>query len=952
MGTAFGIFYSVWRARLLFVEKTVNRLSAVLQSIGEGVIATDMSGLVTEINPVAERLTGWLDGSAIGKNIDLVFNISKKDGSIVDNSMKKVVSDGRAVEIYDDIMLVGKGGGSVQIAYTATSILLETGELSGVVLVFKDVSQSNIIKESLELKLSFHKLMAHWLSRFTTMPDDDLGSSLGGALSQMGALFEVDRCSVFLTERDDLKLYRQWCKEGVAPVGHCPADICPCLREGEIIRDGCQSFLPDGAIATLCVPMIGKASLPVGILRFDSTRPKDWDEDHVSLISMAADMIGGIILKRKTEESLKESEQRLSNMVDDSFNSIAVHRLVLDDGRKPVDYVFLRANPAFYVHTGLRAEDVLGRPVTEVLPGIEDTGLIQRYGEVVLTGKPASFEYYSPFLKKHYAINAHRVAGMEFATIFQDISDQKELKKSLLKVRLASEEADKAKREFLANMSHEIRTPLNGVIGMAHLLWDSDLTEEQRDYVRTIAFSGEALLEIINQILDFSRIDTGNLSLESSSFDVGFLVEETLDLVGHQAKEKGLELMGGVSPEVPMLLEGDPGRIRQILMNLLSNAIKFTKDGYVSLIVTSDGSHDDFESVRFEVSDTGIGIPKEKLTEIFNPFTQADPSATRCFGGTGLGLAVSKKLVDLMGGSLEVDTEEGSGSVFSMVLPMKLVKEGTAPSWSVGVKLADSLPTRKGVSPKILVVEDTVTNRKVIVRLLEKLGYRSDTAANGKEALLALSMTSYDGVLMDIQMPEMDGLEATRRIREREKRSSTHIPIVALTAHVTQEHRDRCMAAGMDGYLSKPVRINQLAEALEMMVPSEKIDENKVLLPSLTSDDPIARDELMDLIGGDLEILARLISAFEADFPRLSDLVSVAIVNEDWDEASKGASRMKVILSSLAAWEARETASLLEESVRCKEKDIAYSLFKKLRQEAAKVLESLYSIREQIANSL
>lgn len=939
------------------------RLSALLRLTGDGVIETDRFGVVIDINPVAEALTGWLAGSAVGEQAKIVFRALDAAGRVIESPIDRAISTGKSVEESEDFVLLSKDGKKLKVSGTVALVLSGSDGVSGVFFVFKKADRILRGEDFGDFRLEFENLMADLAFRFATLPSDDVEGALDEALGRIASLFDVDRCSVFRSWRLGMNLFHQWNRESSTVVEGCPPGECCCIKRVSPIAIADLSSDDDiecpawwlcsqGVRSVLCIPIRGKSSVPVGVVRFDSSHPRTWDEKQVYLASAVVDMIGGVILRREMEVALRESEARSRKLVEESFNGIAVHRVILDEAGKPFDYVFLEVNQAFEVQTGLEASKVLGRSVREVLPGIEETGLIERYGDVVLTGRSISFEQFSPPLGKHYAINAYRVGDMEFATVFKDISDRKDLEDSLIQSRLAVEGAERAKSDFLSNMSHEIRTPLNGVIGMAHLLWDTDLTEEQRDFVLTIASSGEALLEIISEILDFSKVETGKLSLEKFPFEIGILVEETLDLIGHQARAKGLELMGGVSPDVPIVVEGDPGRIRQVLINLLSNAVKFTREGYVSLSVSHFGTDGEMDIIRFEVTDTGIGIPSEKLADLFKPFTQADPSATRSFGGTGLGLAISKKLIDLMGGRLEVDSREGEGTSFSAIIPMRPMKEGIIPTWLEKESFSDPVPVRKGRSPKILVVEDTVTNRKVIVRLLEKLGYRSDAAANGKEALQALSLASYDGVLMDIQMPEMDGLEATRRIRERERRSGTHIPIVALTAHVAQEDRDRCLNAGMDGHLPKPVRLKQLADALERMVPSGRARSKSVLPPPLASDGYVARDQLLDLIGSELEILAGLISSFEDDFPRLSDLTSTAIDMEDWEGALNGSFRMKEMLSSLAAWEARETASLLEDAARSGDREVAMPLFKKLRQEAAHVLEELYSIREQMADSL
>jgi len=398
-------------------------------------------------------------------------------------------------------------------------------------------------------------------------------------------------------------------------------------------------------------------------------------------------------------------------------------------------------------------------------------------------------------------------------------------------------EASRAKSQFVANMSHEIRTPMNGVIGMASLLQNTSLSLEQRDYVETIGSSGRALMRIIDDILDFSKIESGHLALESVDLAPRQLVGEVIRLFAPLAKAKGIELAATIEDGVPYVLKGDPGRLRQALVNLVGNAVKFTEKGQVTVRVRAEAEAEetDAELIRFAVRDTGIGIAPEALTRLFQPFAQADGSTTRRYGGTGLGLVISKRLVELMGGQLGVMSEPGEGSVFWFTARLErssltarpelppLSETAAADLAHLGESAAASVPAAvtSGFTPtrgRVLVAEDNIVNQKVAVRILERLGYGVDVAATGNEAVAAVGQHTYDAILMDGQMPQTDGFEATRLIRVLE--GSHHTPIIALTASAMQGDRERCLAAGMDDYISKPVSPEQLEAVLGRWVPA------------------------------------------------------------------------------------------------------------------------------------
>lgn len=605
------------------------------------------------------------------------------------------------------------------------------------------------------------------------------------------------------------------------------------------------------------------------------------------------------------EAALKDSESQLRATISTALDGI----VIIDAFGAIVEF-----NPAAEKIFGYERTAVIGRNMGDlIVPERHRSDHLQGLKDFTEAG-------IGPVLGQRIEIEGLRADGVRFPLelsvsvakggndpIFigymRDITDEKARAAALESALEEAEVAGQAKASFLAMMSHEIRTPLNAVLGILNLLRKTQLDSGQSRYIATARESAEALLQIINDILDFSKLEAGKLGLEQGAFELRPAINSVWDLMAPHAREKGLTLTIQVAAETPDIVRSDAGRIRQVLLNLVGNAVKFTEKGEITIAVTPLELTADDVLLRFSVQDTGIGIPPEKLSLLFSKFTTLDPSYSRRHEGTGLGLAISREIVELMGGQINVSSDPGKGTKFWFDLPLSLAENAELSLSDDEAAPADYARLR---GARILLAEDNMTNRMVIADTLHGLGCLVDCVGTGQEAVDRLTTAPYDAVLMDISMPEMDGVEAARLIRALEIPSST-IPIVALTAHVSRDDQNRVRNAGMNAFLSKPLVQKHLIRTLSSLLKEMPAERRQI--PDLDSGDrntgPAAildEDVLERLLSGlSGPVRETIVRQFTDDIRQTTRNMAAAIRADDWSEAERAGHILKSVSATFGA---------------------------------------------------
>jgi len=769
-----------------YLEK--DRMAAILECIGDGVISTDINGIIDFMNNSAEFIIGWKAEDAIGKHFNEIIQlINIENNEKMENPVELALKAETSVGLKSNSTLISKDGTKIYLSASCAPIKDSKESILGAVMVFRNITKIMKIEEELRQERDHLKRKKEDLKQYKLLFKAARDIILFIDYSS-GEIIDANEAAVNIYGYSKEELISLNIKDIRRNLDFSDEQMKIAFENG--ISFETEHYRQDGTFFSV---EVNSASVDTGGRKI--------------LVSIVRD----ISERKQAVEVLSKSEKKFKSLFMNLKNGLSYNKIILDEKGNPVDIEYVEVNEAYAEMFGHKRENIIGKRLSEFFDISTQNfqNMIKAFAGVALEGRfIPDDDYYDVDYKKWYSRIVYSPEKYYFIIIMNDLTNRKLVEEELQKAKEEAEAANKAKSEFLANMSHEIRTPLNGITGMLDLTLHTDVTNEQNEYLKTAQRCTKNLIKIINDVLDFSKMEAGKLIIESIKFDVIELIEEIIKLHSPSATEKGLELTFKYSPTIERYLISDPNRIQQVLNNLIHNAIKFTEKGEVCLQLSKLSQSEDNIEIQFAVIDTGIGIAEDKKEKLFKSFSQVDGSFSRKYGGTGLGLVISRQLVEMMGGIIWFESEEGKGSTFCFASDFKISsqqQENTVTKISI-----DNVATEL----HILLVEDDEINKKVISLMLKKRGYLIDCINNGEDALKLIEANKYDMVLMDIQMSGMDGIETTQEIRKRELVTNEHTTIVAMTAYALQGDRERFLSIGMDEYISKPFEIKQLFEII------------------------------------------------------------------------------------------------------------------------------------------
>jgi PAS domain S-box-containing protein len=816
------------------VEEAQRLQGLTFANISDSVILTDLEGRIIDWNPAAERLFGYSRAEALGQTTDML-----RAGTSAIGLNAKIVERLRTHDRWVNELRYRRKDGSLGLCeMTVVPLQDERGETIATLRVGRDITERRRMEQHRAVKQAVTRILAESATgtEAITLLLQEIGDCLG---YEVGFWWGVDAAAGVL------RCVEAWQHPGTNAEAFLAVSQRTTFAPGQGLPGrlwqqrqlaGFADMSVDGRRRAVAeqVGLQGALALVVllgnevhGVFEFLTRQRQSPDDALLRLAAESGSQVGQFLQRKRVEDRLR----LLESVVVNARDAVLITEVApLDEPGPRLVYV----NEAFTRMSGYSPEEVIGRSPRFLQGPHTDREQLDRIRAALQEWQPVQAELVNyrkdgaEFWVEMSIVPVADDSGWfsHFVAVARDVTERKRAEQALREAKEAAETASRAKSEFLANVSHEIRTPMNGILGVTGLLLDTPLQPQQREYLDVVKSSAHTLLAIINDLLDLAKIESGKLHLEIGTFTLDEALDDMLKALAVRATAKGLALTRAVAPEAAGALAGDARRLRQVVVNLVGNAIKFTECGSVHLHVGPAEEpageplpvlHEHastFRQLHFRVTDTGIGIPAAKQQTIFDPFEQADRSTTRKYGGTGLGLAIASRLVRLMGGRLWVESTEGQGSTFHFTAWFGQVDAPAPPP-------ADAAPA-VNAGPRalrILVAEDNQVNQMIAVRMLEKQGHRVKVVADGAQAVAAVQGEGFDLVLMDVQMPGMDGLEATAQIRESERGGARRLPIVAMTAHAMKGDRERCLDAGMDDYLTKPVDAEELYEVLERLAP-------------------------------------------------------------------------------------------------------------------------------------
>jgi PAS domain S-box-containing protein len=893
------------------IENELRMVAEKYQSIFNSFVdlyyRSDLNGTILDLSPSVYNLSGYEAQELIGKSVSTVYaDIESR------NRMVQLLLEKGSINDYENL-LIHKSGKLVPVSITA-HLISESEDMPGFIEgTIRNISERKEAEEKMSKLMNLQNLLTHLATEFINIPVENSDEAVVRLLSVIGKGNEIDRVYIFDYDfvKNTMSNTREWCAQGISPgianLQQISMDLVPAWvethKKGEmlLIQDVSKldvidpqfEILESQDIKTLItIPMLLNNEC-IGFVGFDSVKSvKTWSADEITFLQILADLLCNVTDRKRKDEALRNREASLKAI----FNNVPFQMWLKD-----VDSNYLAINKPFMEYFSITDEsDIIGKDALDIWDNETASHFIEQDKLVMQNLELSSVEELVDFKHKRVWFEIFRAPiidknGQLLGTtgIARDITSRKNADKALQQAVASAQAANEAKSKFLAIMSHEIRNPLNAVVGMTRMLNDAGITGPNSKLIENIKTSSDSLLMIINDVLDFSKIESGEMVLEATDFSIQDLISRVYNSHYFIAKEKNVELKYHFDSRLSAIYKGDPLRLQQVLSNLMSNALKFTSQGKIEIRCELEKNAGKSNRVRFEVQDTGIGISAENQEKVFESFKQENNTISRTHGGTGLGLAISKQIVELMGGKLGLESAKNVGSKFYFSIDMQVTESHLAQNQVPEAKAGDN--SLHGYS--VLLVEDNKLNQILATAMLEKWGAKVVIAGNGQIAVDMAAKDAFDIILMDIQMPVMDGMTASKMIRE-ELQVTT--PILALSANVIKGIVERCEEAGMQGYISKPFDADDLFRKILSNIPKNIKNVKTQVEKSL---DIVVLDvsRLEKLIGSDQDQLNIMLDKFLEITPSYLAELNMADMANDMPAIAASAHKIKSSIDLVSA---------------------------------------------------